>query len=387
MRSSLSRPHLRRWAFLATALLVVACSGDAERPQRRAPQVGVAQPIRRDVTLYNEFIGTTRASKSVAIRARVSGALEEMHFEPSSVVQEGDLLFVIEPLPYKAARDAAAADVASAKAELGRTESDLGRMQQAVRTDAVSRADVDLAQARRDVAAAAVLSAEAALERAELQLSYTRVASPIAGQVGRNLVDVGNLVGGAEPTVLTTVNKVRPLHVYFDAPEEAVLHALRSLDWAYREETGRPGAKEPVRAWAGTLIDDGFPYEGTVDYISNTVDPTTGTIEVRLVLPNEDLTLFPGLFVRVRASRGELPDAVLVEERAIGADLGGRFVYVVGKDGLVEQRYVELGPVQDDGTVPVLAGLEGGETYVVEGLLRARPGMPVDPQPLAEAGE
>jgi RND family efflux transporter MFP subunit len=361
--------------LLLLGTCLTGCSKPAEAVAPPPPSVVVTQPVRRDVTLYNDFIGTTRASESVEVRARVSGELEQMTFDPSRIVKEDDLLFVIEQLPYRAKRDAAVATVASAKAQLARADSDLERVSIAVKTDAVSKSDVDLAQANRDVAHAGVLSAEAALEQAELEYSYTEVRSPISGQVGRNLVDVGNVVGGTQPTVLTTVNKLKPLFVYFDAPEEAVLRALRSRDW-----TPETYGKEPFHAFVGTLVDDGFPYEGVVDFISNTVDAATGTIEIRLSMPNEDLHLFPGLFVRVRAPREEVPNAVLVEERAIGTDLGGRFVYLVGNDSLVEQRYVELGPVQDDSYVPINSGLEGNETYIVEGLLRARPGMPVTAQ-------
>jgi len=364
-------------AWLLLGVCLTGCSKTTEAAPPPPPAVVVTQPIRRNVTIYADHIGTTQASESVEIRARVSGALEQMSFEPSRMVKAGDLLFVIEQLPYQAARDAAAADLASTKAQVARAESDLERVSIAVKTDAVSKADVDLARANRDVAQAAVLSAEAALAQAELQLSYTEVRTPISGQVGRNLVDVGNIVGGTSTSVLTTVNKIKPLFVYFDAPEEDVLRALRSRDWT--AETYR---KEAVRAFVGTLIDDGYPFEGMIDYVANTVDASTGTIEIRLLFENEDVSLFPGLFVRVRVPRGEVENAVLIEERAIGTDLGGRFVYLVGKDGLVEQRYVELGAVEDDGRVPVNAGLEGSETYIVEGLLRARPGMPVTPQPL-----
>lgn len=355
----------------------LGCSKGAEMTPPPPPPVGVSQPVRRTITIFQEFIGTTRASESVEIRARVSGELEQMTFDPSRLIQEDDLLFVIEQVPYQAARDSAAASVASAKAELARAEADLERVLQAVKTDAVSKSDVDLARAQRDQAKASVQSSEAKLTQAELELSYTEVRSPISGQVGRNLVDVGNVVGGQGSTVLTTVNKLKPLFVYFDAPEEAVLNALRSRDW-----TPETYGKEAFHAFVGTLIDDGFPYEGVVNYISNTVDAATGTIEIRLALPNDDLKLFPGLFVRVRAPRQELENAVLIQEQAVGTDLGGRFVYLVGKDNVVEQRYIEHGQVQDDGTVPVTSGLEGGETYIVEGLLRARPGMPVTPQPV-----
>jgi RND family efflux transporter MFP subunit len=369
---------------LALALLVTTVYGCQQGPGTALPPpptVGVAQPVRREVTIYNEYTGATRAVESVEIRARVSGELEQMTFEPSRIVEEDELLFVIEPRPYQAARDEAFAALKSAEADLARAESDLDRVSIAIRTNAVSQADVDLARARRDMAEASVLSAKARLDRAELEYSYTQVRSPISGQVSRNFVDVGNIVGGSDATVLTTVNRLKPIHVYFAGPEEMVLRALRargSNPEAYKDH-------EPVPAYVATLADEGYPHEGVIDYVSNTVDPTTGTIELRAVLDNENLSLFPGLFVRVRVPSGVVDDAILIDERAVGTDLGGRYVYLVGEGNVVEQRYVELGPVQEDGLVPVWDGLDGAESYIVEGLLRARPGLPVTPQPAGEA--
>ena len=201
--------------------VAVGCGSGPETGPPPPPDVGVAQPIKRDVTVFSEHLGSTEAFESVEVQARVTGELEQITFEPSTMVGEGDRLFVIEPRQYKAERDAADAALKSAQADLARTESDLKRVEQAVKTNAVSQSDVDLARAHRDMARASVLSAEAALDRAELQLSYTQVRAPIAGQVGRNLVDRGNIVSGSERTLLTTVNRMQPMFVYFDAPEES----------------------------------------------------------------------------------------------------------------------------------------------------------------------
>jgi RND family efflux transporter MFP subunit len=369
------------------AALAVACGKQAETGPPPPPDVGVAQPIKRDVTLYSEHLGTTEAFESVEVKARVSGELERITFEPSTIVEEGAQLFVIEPRLYKAERDAADAALKSAQADLARTESDLQRVEQAVKTNAVSQSDVDLARANRDMARASVLSAEAALDSAELQYSYTQVRAPITGQVGRNRVDRGNIVSGSQGTLLTTVNRMQPMFVYFDAPEEIVLRALANMDLTTvvdinaEDEASRRGV---TNAEVATLIDEGFPYSGPIDYVSNTVDSATGTIQVRAVLPNERMSLFPGLFVRVRFPMGLLEDAVLIREEALGTDLGGRYVYVVGEGNVVEQKYVELGPVEPDGMVPILEGLDGSETYIVEGLLRARPGMPVTPDAVTD---
>ena len=373
---------------LATlATLALGCGGREEADAPPPPDVGVAKPIQRDVTVFSEHLGSTAAFESVEVRARVSGELEQINFEPSMIVEEGRQLFLIEPRNYKAERDAADAALKSAHADLARTESDLKRVEQAVKTNAVSQSDVDLARANRDMARAAVLSAEAALDRAELQLSYTQVRAPITGQVGRNLVDRGNIVSGSERTLLTTVNRMQPMFVYFDAPEEVVLRALRALDSTTDIDEQRRSRGELTNAEVATLIDEDFPFIGPIDYVSNTVDAATGTIQLRAVLPNEEMKLFPGLFVRVRIPIEVLEDAVLIREEALGTDLGGRYVYVVGDDNVVERRYVTLGVVEPDGMVPILEGLDGSETYIVEGLLRARPGMPVTPDTVSDTPE
>ena len=371
-----------RIGIILVASAAVACAAPPEMPPPSPPEVGVSEPIRREVTLFREFTGQTRAAESVEVRARVSGTLEEMQFVPASMVQKGKVLFVVEPRPYKASLDAAVAALRSTEAQLARAKSDLRRVQQAAKTNAVSESDVDLALAQRDVAEANVLSADAALDQAELQYSYTQVIAPISGQVGRNRVDVGNVVSASQATLLTTINKIQPIHAYFDVPEQALLEMLR-IRGGERLQTA--DENQPAVEMA-TLVGEGFPHKGQFDFISNTVDSATGTIEVRAIFPNEEQVLFPGLFVRMRVTIGSVPGTILVDERAIGTDLGGRFVYLVGDGDVVEQRYVELGPVETDGMIPVWEGLEGSETYIVDGVLRARPGMPVTPISVGSAG-
>jgi len=373
-------------AVAGLALLAVACGG-GEQAGPPAPPVTVATPLVRDVLSYGEFTGTTRAVASVVVRARVPGILEEVRFAPAADVREGQVLFVIEQTQYEAARDQARAGVRSAEADLALATSNLERVQIAIVTEAVSEQDLDRAEAEREAAEAAVLSARARLEDAERNYSYTLVRSPIAGQVGRNLVDVGNLVGAGEATALTTVNTLDPIYVYFNAPESGV---LAYLEGRREMEAGQvdPETTEQVgKVFVGTANESGFPHEGRIDFIGNTVDPSTGTIELRGVLTNEDRSLFPGLFVRIRVPGRMRPDAVLVEEAAVGTDLGGKYVMVVDQAGVVEQRYVDLGQVQEDGTVVVLSGLEPGERYIVNGLLRARPGLPVTPLTREQAAE
>jgi RND family efflux transporter MFP subunit len=331
--------------------------------------------------MFAQFTGTTRAVESVEIRARVPGTLEEIRFEPSSSVRKDQVLFVIEREQYIASRDEALGSLRSAEAELARAESDLRRVAQAIQTNAVSQSDLDRAQATRDQAEAGVIAAKARLANAELNLEYTLVRSPIDGMIGRRLVDPGNLVGATGPTHLATVNRMQPIYVYFQAAEDVVLAFLA----ARSDSSQRPDRIGRVQVSLANETD--FPHEGAIDFIDNTVDPATGTIELRALLPNESGALFPGLFVRLRVVGRERPNALVVQEQAIGSDLGGKYVLVVDEENVVDQRYVILGARQDDGTIEAIDGLDGTERYIVNGMLRARPGFPVTPQTEADVAQ
>jgi RND family efflux transporter MFP subunit len=374
---------------MALALGLAACS-PSEPPAPTPPEVTVATPLRRDVTYYQDFTGRTASVQRAEVRARVAGFLQRMNFVAGDFVKKGQVLFVIEPEPYQAQRDQAEASVKSAEANRDRARSDLERLEEAIKTNAVSQQDVTRARAELAQAEAAVLSSQADLARARIQLDYTQVRSPVAGKVDRNLVDLGNLVGQTEATLLTTVVQMDPLWVYFDLPETTVLRFLADLRalgvQGVRDLEGEQ-AREATRFFVGTQVEEGFPHQGHLDFLSNTVDPATGTVEVRGVVPNDDASLLPGVFVRVRVPGRVIPGSIVVSERAIGTDLGGKYVMVVGEGDVVEQRYVELGPREDDGHVVVTRGLEGDETYIVNGLLRARPGLPVTPKTEAEAGD
>jgi len=362
---------------LLAALASVACGDDqAAAPAPAAPEVTVSTPVTRTVTNYVEFTGRTQAFESVEVRARVAGELREMHFRPSTQVTRGDLLFVIEPEFYEAARDMEVANIAQWEAEQARAESDLSRLEQALETEAVSEQEVDKARADVKTAEANLAAAHASLVNAELELSYTRVLSPISGLASRNLVDLGNLVGSGENTLLTTVNRVDPVYAYFNVSESIMLAALDTRGGTLGAGQGQV-PETPV--FLGLDDENGWPHEGVIDYFDNTVDSSTGTIRVRGRFDNPTLKLFPGLFARVRVPVGEIVDAVLVEEDAIGTDLGGKFIFVVGSDDIVELRHIALGSLQDDGLRVVLSNLEPAERYIINGLQRARPGLPVTP--------
>ncbi len=358
------------------SLGIVSCGGGEEAPVRQAPPVTVAAITKAPVRDYIIFTGSTRAVESAEVVARVAGNLETVEFEASSLVSAGQLLFTIEDTKYKAARDAAQASVQSAEADLLRTRTELQRVEKASQSRAVSEMDVDRSRADRDMAIAAVAHANATLDDAELSLSYTRVASPIDGVASRNLVDVGNLVGQSGPTLLTRVNKLKPIYVYFYAPESLVLRYLADRKEIMGVDKQRRGGGE---AFVARATDVGFPHAGIIDFIDNEVDRGTGTIELRVRLENEKLNFFPGLFVRIKVSSEEIPDSVLVPEVALGSDLGGKFVLTVGENNIVVQKYVTLGMPQEGGLIHVREGLTGDETIIVNGLMFARPGMPVTP--------
>jgi len=333
-----------RPALLPLGLLAVAAAGcrpEVVAPEIPPPPVVVATAESRDVTVWREFTGNTVGFETVEIRARVSGTLEGVEFRPSTMVRAGQRLFVIEPEPYEAARDRAAANLASAEAALRRAESDLERLEQAVRTNAVSQQEVTRARAERDQASAAMAGSKAALRDAEIQLGYTGVTSPITGIIGRNLVDQGNLVGPGGDSLLARVIRIDPIYAYFAVDERTIASALQDLGGI---DEDRRTTVEPPRGIELYIEGRETPFEGSVDYIDNRVDPETGTIQVRGVFPNPERVLLPGFFVRVRIPVEDLAGALVVPETALSTDLGGRFLLLVDDGGVVAKRYVETGP-------------------------------------------
>ncbi|MHC4518963.1 MAG: efflux RND transporter periplasmic adaptor subunit [Planctomycetota bacterium] len=374
------KTQVERGAWTACMVLILLAYGgckEQEMPVPPPPKVTVAQPVQKEVTLHWEFTGNTEAVAQVEVRARVEGYLQNVAFEDGDLVEEGDLLFVIEPDPYDVKVDQARAQLTARQAELAQAEADLGRVQQAAETNAVSKQQVDQTRAQRDVARASVEQAEAALAEAKLNLGYTKVHSPISGRVSESYVDVGNLVGSAERTLLATVVTVDPIYVYFNVSERVLAAKLEELSVLGAEGRQR---KPNMPCFVGLPGDDGYPFAGAVDYADITVEAGTGTIQIRAGVPNEALRLYPGMFVRIRVARETREEAVLVSERALGTDLAGKYLLVVGKDNVVERRGVQIGALIE-GMRVIEAGITADERYVVSGLQRARPGLPVTPQP------
>ena len=340
-----------------------------EMPPMPPAAVTATVPVRKAISSFHEFIGTTEAVQSIKIRARIPGYLQSMGFVGNTDVTKGDVLFNIEPDSYKAKRDRAFANLKASEAELLRAEEDLKRMEKAVKSNSVSKQKVSTVKSQRDQAEAAVLAKKASLAEAELELSYTKVCAPISGRISRHLVDVGNLIGSAEDTLLATIVDIDPIHVYFKVNERILLKRLK-------ERVNEGEDKKDVEVHIGLTDEEGYPHTGRIDYVDNRVDSATGTIDVRAIVPNPDKTILPGMFVRISAPNGSDDNALLVEEKSLGTDFNGKFLLVVGENSIVEQRPVSVGNLID-GMRVIKKGLKDGEVYIVNGLQFARPGMPV----------
>lgn len=378
------RPPVRALllAAVAAAPLLAGCGSSANQyVQPPPPAVTVAQPVQQEVVHQLEFTGTTRAIEAVEVRARVMGYLQKINFEDGAEVKAGDLLFVIEPAPFEAARDSAQAALQRAEAELSLAQADLARAEPLVQRGALTPQELDLRRANVATAAAGVASAKAQVRQAELELSYTQVRSPISGRASRHMVDVGNLVQ-AQQTVLTRVESYDPIHVYFSVSEADVLEFMR----VHQGATAVAIAENAPKLYMGLSGETGFPHEGRLDFAEVGVDPNTGTQMRRGVFPNPDRKLLPGLFARIRFPVGDPRPGMMVPDRAIGTDQRGEYVLVVNDKNVVEYRPVSLG-MRIAGMRVVIEGVQATDWVVINGLQRARPGAPVKPEKTTEIPE
>lgn len=365
---------------LGASLALVACDEENVYVPPPPPQVTVATPLIEDVTEYLEFTGTTVASSHVEVRARVSGVLERVHFEPGTFVQAGDPLFSIDPAEYEAAVQAAHAELASAQARLAAADQAVQRARTLIQRGNISQAQLDEAEADFASARAEVLRREADLTRAQLDLGYTEVTAPASGRIGRSLVDPGNLVGRGEATLLTDITAYNPIYAYFEVNERDLLRILERERQAEAPPRAA-GRRKPVAVELGLANQTGYPFLGYTDFAASQLDPDTGTLLVRAVFENGGATpaLLPGLFARVRMPIAERPGMPLVAEPAIGFDQSGRYLMVVDDDGVVEKRNVELGPLVG-GLRVIDAGIDTDDRVVVRGVQRARDGAKVQAQ-------
>lgn len=358
-----------------TLIFLVGCSQPNQYQPPPPPTVSVAKPIRQTVTNYLDETGATEPVQMATIRARVNGYLEKINFDPGAGdVKAGDVLYEIQPREYKAKVASANAEVRTMEVALNLAELELERQKKLLTQDATSQSVADEAAATRDGAIAAVDAAKAALDQAELNLEYTKVTSPIDGRIGKTLVKVGNLVGDNEATHLTTVVSYDPIYVNFNLNERALLMAMAST----KDESADTADISKIKAYMRRAIDSGYPFEGHLDYADLAVDQSTGSFLVRAIFPNPDRKILPGLFVRIRVPMGITENAILIPERAVGADQAGRFVKIVQADNVVERRNVVMGSKYED-MVVISEGLNGDESIVIDGLQRARAGAKVQP--------
>jgi RND family efflux transporter MFP subunit len=364
---------------IATALS--GCKSEATTASAPPPtQVSVASALERKVSEWDEFTGRLEAVESVQLRPRVSGYIESVNFSEGSIVNKGDLLFVIDQRPYRATLDKAQAELnrATARADLART--DVARSEKLLAIKAVSQEEYDSRINAARESQAAVEGARAAVESAQLDFSFTRVTAPISGRVSKAEVTAGNLVtGGATgATILTTVVSIDPIYVSFEGDEQVYLKynelARRGVRSSSRE------AANPVQM--GLANEEGYPHNGQMVFVDNQVDSRTGTIRARATFDNKDGFFTPGLFARVKLQGHNSFQAVLVDDRAIGTDQSQKFVYVIDASNTVAYRTVKIGRVTD-GLRIIEEGLAPGENVVVNGLQRVHPGVIVAPEKVA----
>ena len=370
----------RLGVIMALVVALSACEDagpSASQPSAGPPPVLISQPAQRNVTEWDEYTGRFEAVERVEIRARVSGFLDSIHFEDGQVVNNGDLLFVIDPRPFRIALQQAEAELAQARSRLDLAVRDVQRAEPLLRKNAISEQRYDERVSAQRAAQAALRAADASVAAARLNVEFTEVRSPVTGRISRNFVSVGNLISGgtAESTLLTTVVTLDPIHFYFDVDENAFLKYVRL------SRTGeRPSSRETANPVYLSLPDENdFRHLGLMDFIDNQMDFGTGTVRGRAIFPNDDLVFTPGLFARVRLLGSGEYAALMLPDSAIGTDQSRRFVYVVGDDGTVVYRPVELGPLVD-GLRVVRKGLRPDDWVIVNGLQRARTGGQVTPE-------
>jgi multidrug efflux system membrane fusion protein len=353
---------------LAGSILMSGCSSSVGQPAAGpaksppAAQVTVAEVVHRPLRDWSEFTGRLEAVQSVEIRPRVSGYIDRIGFEEGVRVKKGQILFRIDPRPFRAEADRQLAARTRALSELDLAKANHARAQRLIGEHAIAREEFDRLSSADSVAASDLAAADAALAAAKLNLEFTEVRAPIDGRVSRALITRGNLV--SSDSLLTTIVSDDPIYASFDADEQAYLRYSRNV-------ANRAAGVDPV--YMGLADEKDFPHAGRLNFVDNQVDRKTGTIRARAVYANPDGIFTPGLFVRIRLVGRDTRDAVLIDDRAVGTDLGKKFVFVLKDDSTVDYRNVTLGP-NVDGLRIVTGGLAAGEVIVVNGLQRVRPG-------------
>jgi membrane fusion protein, multidrug efflux system len=372
---------MTRWILLSLLVfaghVLAGCDGKpAASSPPPPPAVTVSRPLQKTITEWDEYTGRFTAVETVEVRARVSGFIDSIHFRDGQIVKQGDLLFVIDPRPYRIAVEQAKAEVERARSRLQIATLDVERAAPLVRSQTVTEREFDTRRSTQREAAGAVASLEAALKQAELNLQWTEVRAPISGRISDRRVDAGNLItGGANgATPLTVIVSLDPIHFEFDGSEADFLRYLRLA-----AAGARPSSRDVQNPVSVRLADETeYKHQGRMDFVDNVLNPKTGTIRGRAIFENKDGLLTPGYFGRLRLFGGQ-HEALLVPDNAIMSDQSRKIVLTVAEDGTVGTKLVELGPIVD-GLRVIRSGLAPTDRIVIEGLQRARPGQKVAPE-------
>ena len=360
--------------LFATSLALIGCNKQAPPPESQPPPVTIAKPVQKEIIEWDYYTGRTAAVENVNITPRVSGYIDNVSFRAGDRVNKGDLLFVIDPRPYQAALDQAKAQLSEAQANQQLQDANFARQDKLRLNGVIAKEDYDTSLSNKNQAAARVLAGAASVESAQLNLTFTRVISPIRGLIARELVTVGNLVQ-TDTTLLTNIVSVDPIYAYFNVDERSVLRYQQQV------RLGKlPNARhEAVSVYLQLANENGFPHQGSIDFINNQFNTSTGTLEVRGLFSNANGVLIPGAFVRIRVAGSPLTQALLVSDRAVGTDQGQKYVLVVDKDNVVVVKPVVLGP-EAEGLRVVRTGLTADDQVIINGIVNARPGSKVSPQ-------
>jgi RND family efflux transporter MFP subunit len=368
-----------RAALLCFASVALGACGQAPVPAPPVPPaVTVAKPTRQTVTDHDEYVGRFVAIDMVEVRARVSGYLEKIHFQDGQLVKQGDLLFTVDRRPFETTLSQTKATLAQARANLAFAENDLARGSQLVRDKTITEQTFDQRTQAKRVAEASVAAQDAAVRQAELDLQFTELKAPVAGRIGDRRVSPGNLVTGGtggNTTLLATIVSIDPIRFEFTFDEASYLRYERLSSGGPDAAQRGKGVKVSLR-----LIDEpDFAHEGTVDFVDNVIDRSSGTIRGRAQMPNPKGLFTPGMFARVRVPASLPYEALLVPDVAIASEQVRKYVMVVGADNTATQKYVTLGQLVNNLRV-IKDGLSADDTVIVNGLARIRPGVKVAPQ-------
>jgi RND family efflux transporter MFP subunit len=378
-----SKPPLL-WRSVGFVFLTGALAGCNPPPpvaETPPPPVTVSQPVVRETIDRDDYDGRIAAVETFEVRARVRGYLVKVNFEAGQMVKAGDLLYEIDPRPYKVTLEGAEAIKMAAEASLTFARSESNRVRSLAGKGGASREEVEVWASKMVVAQGELAKAQAAVDQAKLDLDFTTIKSPIAGKISRTQVTVGNLInaGGGE-TLLTTVVTVDPMYVYFDVPERSLLQYRTE----FRKDKAKGGQLPPLKELKIPVEvalegEQGYTHHGFLDFADNRVNPSTGTIQTRGVLPNPKRDLEAGMRARVRIPVSDPHEVLMVTERAVGNDQGRKFLYVVNDQNLVERRDVQLGRVEG-GMQIIREGLKREDWVIVNGIQRVRDAVKVDPK-------